>query len=205
VIDEPKPNSRTGQSDEELAGHRRRGVSVDPKAFETLVNRYGRHVLANCRHLTRSHHDAEDLAQEVFVKAYLGLPRYQGRATFRTWLQRIKINHCLNYLKSRDGARFVDLEDSSVHRARSLHVEPCVERDVMSMEGRERVSRALDGLPNTLRIPLVLRDVDGLTYEEIAESLGIGLSAVKMRIKRAREQFRIHYARGNGQVRKDES
>ncbi len=182
-------------TDEELARRSRRGVAGDQRAFETLVARHSRRVLANCRYLTGSPNDAEDLAQEVFVKAYLGLARFEGRAQFGTWLQRIKINHCLSYLKARDGRQFVDIEDPELEHVPELHTAPSAERDVMSNVERERITRALDSLSNTLRIPLILRDADGLSYEEIAQALGIGLSAVKMRIKRGREQFRARYGR----------
>jgi RNA polymerase sigma-70 factor (ECF subfamily) len=161
----------------------------DQRAFETLVLRHQRFVVANCRFITRSSNDAEDLAQEVFVKAFFGLPRFEGRAQFKTWLQRIKVNHCLNYVRTK-GLATVDIADPGLEGHEALQTPAVAEQNLEAAMGRESVERILDGMSDTLRIPLILRDADGLSYEEIAAHIGIGLSAVKMRIKRGREEFR---------------
>ncbi len=149
--------------------------------------------------MTNASNDAEDLAQEVFVKAYFSLERFEGRSTFRTWLTRVKANHCLNYLRQRRGISYVDLDDDEGEvRDERLRQEPVALRELELRDDRARITAALDGLSDSLRVPLVLRDVDGLSYEEIAETLGIGLSAVKMRIKRAREQFRRTFTAHEG-------
>ena len=150
--------------------------------------------MANCRYLTGSRADAEDLAQEVFVKAYFGLRRFEGRALFRTWLQRIKINHCLNFNQKQKGKVFVDVDQPGMEARAGLSTEPRAERNLAARDERERITSVLDTLTETLRVPLILRDADGLAYDEIARHLGIGLSAVKMRIKRAREEFRRVYS-----------
>nr|MCU0636627.1 RNA polymerase sigma factor [Gemmatimonadaceae bacterium] len=151
-------------------------------------------VVANCRMLSRSATDAEDLAQEVFAKAYFALPRYEPRAPFLGWLKTIKVNHCLNHLRKQRKATHVDLDEAGVESAPGLSTEPEVDRLVEAEDARDRVVRVLDRLSDTLRVPLVLCDADGLSYEEIADRLGIGLSAVKMRIKRGREEFRRLHA-----------
>ena len=99
------------RSDEELLAQAQAAQEGDFRAFEELVERYRGKVKTNCRHLTRSPADAEDLAQEVFVKAYFALERFEGRSAFRTWLQRIKVNHCLNHLKKHEGRRTVPIEE----------------------------------------------------------------------------------------------
>ena len=182
------------RTDEELAESAARAPRGDFRAFDRLVDRHQERVLANCRYLTRSPDDAEDLAQEVFVKAYFGLGRFEGRSSFRTWIQRIKVNHCLNHLRKKKDRVFVDVHDEVVGFEEALRVEPVGERRAEAWSERERVREILDSLPETLRIPLVLRDLDELSYQEIAETLGIGLSAVKMRIKRGREEFRARFA-----------
>jgi RNA polymerase sigma-70 factor, ECF subfamily len=164
--------------------------SADTRPFDALVRRHQQFVVANCRFLTRSSSDAEDLAQEVFVKAYFALQRFEGRAQFRGWLQRIKVNHCLNYLRKTRGTVMVDLEDEAVADEPGLSAPATAESELMGAERQEQIADVLDALSDTLRIPLLLRDADGLSYEDIAEQLGLGLSAVKMRIKRGREEFR---------------
>jgi RNA polymerase sigma-70 factor (ECF subfamily) len=186
--------------DEELLERARLAPEGDYRAFEQLVRRHQKKVVANCRYLTRNPGCAEDLAQEVFVKAYFGLTRYEGRASFRTWLQRIKINHCFNYLKKQQGKVFVDAEDDKVKNADGLVLQPAAERAMIARSERERITIILDAMPGSLRIPLLMRDMDQLPYEEVAASLGISLSAVKMRIKRGREEFRRRYRELSGEM-----
>lgn len=183
-------------SDAELVEVARGALQGDMRAFEILVERHQARVLANCRYITKSEVDSEDLAQEVFVKAYFGLKGFEGRAQFKTWLQRIKVNHCLNFLRKHEGKSFQDVDDAAIAGAEGLRVEASADDRAWDLEARARISRVLDSLPDTLRIPLLMRDMDGLPYEEIAETLKIGLSAVKMRIKRGREEFRARYAAG---------
>ncbi len=180
-------------SDEELVGLARSAAPDDLRAFEALVQRHRDGVTANCRFLSRSSADAEDLSQEVFVKAYFSLQGFEGRSRFRTWLQRIKINHCLNFLEKREGKSFVPLEDPSMEGAPELRVSARAEASMQAQDDRGRIAEVLDSMSDTLRIPLILRDMDQLSYEEIATELGLGLSAVKMRIKRAREEFRQRF------------
>jgi RNA polymerase sigma-70 factor (ECF subfamily) len=158
------------------------------------VHRHQDKVLANCRYLTRSARHAEDLAQEVFIKAFFGLPRFEGRAAFRTWLQRLKVNHCLNFLSRRDRAIFVDAEDPGLETEKAMQAPPTAEAGLERLEQQRRIDKALDALSDALRVPLVMREVDGLAYREIADTLGLGISAVKMRIKRARQEFRERYS-----------
>jgi RNA polymerase sigma-70 factor, ECF subfamily len=191
-------------SDAMLVAQARRSRDVDTRAFEQLVRRHQRRVLANCRHMTNAHHDAEDLAQEVFVKAYFALESFEGRSTFKTWLQRLKVNHCLNYLRRRQHVTEVPLDEedgdgttqAAVHAA--AQEQPTIARELELRDDRARITAVLDAIGDTLRVPLVLRDVDGLSYDEIAETLGIGLSAVKMRIKRGRAEFRRLFATAGG-------
>lgn len=181
------------QSDEALVAAAKVAVPGDTRAFEELISRYQRRVLANCRHMTNAHHDAEDLTQEVFVKAYFALERFEGRSAFKTWIQRLKVNHCLNYLRRQ--RRFVSTEFDAADEAADgrLHDQPTVPRELELRDERARVTAVLDTLSDALRVPLVLRDVDDLSYEQIAQTLGIGLSAAKMRVKRGREEFRRRF------------
>nr|XP_061813418.1 RNA polymerase sigma-H factor-like [Nerophis lumbriciformis] len=168
----------------------------DLRAFEILVRRHEKQVLANCRFLTRSPNNAEDLSQEIFVKVFFHLTGFEGRAKFRTWLQRIKVNHCLNHLAKQRRQTTISLDEEFQPNTPELYTRATADRDLEAGRARQRIQRVLDQLSDNLRLPLVMRDVDGMAYQEIAEILGIGLSAVKMRIKRAREEFRQRYGAG---------
>jgi RNA polymerase sigma-70 factor (ECF subfamily) len=183
----------TTLTDEQLVQRIRESPTDDVRAFEALVDRYEGRVLTNCRFLSGSAADAPDLAQEVFVKVFFGLARFEGRSSLRTWLERIKSNHCINYVKKKRPT-YLDVDAPEMQGAEQLHADAEAE-DVLEAEDEgRRIRRVLDQMSDSLRVPLLLRDMDGFTYDEIADQLGIGLSAVKMRIKRGREQFRRLYA-----------
>jgi RNA polymerase sigma-70 factor (ECF subfamily) len=185
--------SSLADPDDELLQQAREAPEGDLRAFEKLVLRYQRRVVANCRYITRDPNNAEDLAQEVLVKAFFGLRGFEGRSTFGSWLQRIKINHCLNYLKKQSGRSYVGVEERDVEEFDQLKVHATAEQQAGAISDRQLISQVLDSMSNTLRIPLLLCDMDELSYEEVAQSLRISLSAAKMRIKRAREEFRERY------------
>lgn len=178
-------------TDEELLEIAREAPEGDSRPFAELVRRHQQRVFTNCRYLTGSPTDAEDLAQEVFVKAYFGLAGFEGRASFETWIIRIKTNHCINFVKKKR-IDTVDVEPAAA--ANSAARGPEVERRMERQATKARVGAVLLEMTETLRVPLILRDMDGLSYDEIAEELDIGLSAVKMRIKRGREEFRRLFA-----------
>ena len=184
-------------TDDEILTELRAAPDDDLRAFELLVSRYERRVATNCRFLSGSPSDAPDLAQEVFVKIYFGLPRFEGRSSFRTWLERIKSNHCVNFVKKKRPT-FLDLDAPPAERADAMRVDAEAEDLLEAEDERRRIRAVLDRLSDSLRIPLILRDMDGFSYQEIADQLGIGLSAVKMRIKRGREEFRALYEATEG-------
>lgn len=178
-------------SDQQLVERCRLARDGDYRPFEELVLRHQGRVVANCRYLTGSPSDAEDLAQEVLLKAFCGLGGFEERASFETWLTRIKTNHCINFLKKK---RLVTVQLDPQRMDHVATMQPRALRVIEAADVEARVGEVLLELNETLRVPLVLRDMDGLSYEEIAEHLEIGLSAVKMRIKRGREEFRRLYS-----------
>jgi RNA polymerase sigma-70 factor (ECF subfamily) len=188
-----QPQTSPGDPDEALLLRALQAPEGDLRAFEELAMRYQKRVVANCRCITRDPNNAEDLAQEVLVKVFFGLRGFERRSSFAHWLQRIKINHCLNHLKKRKDHTFVDLGDPDIDEFEELKVKVTAEQLAGAISERQMISTVLDSMPNTLRIALVLCDMDELSYEEVAQSLGIGLSAAKMRIKRARDDFRVRY------------
>jgi RNA polymerase sigma-70 factor, ECF subfamily len=162
----------------------------DSRAFEQLMASHQRKILANCRYLTRDEVHYEDLAQEVFVKAFFALKSFEGQSSFGHWLKRIKVNHCLNHMKKRETRDTVAMEDTPAAQPEALRISPEVERILERSDNQQRVVAILELMPAGMRMALVMRDMDDMPYEDIATAMGIGLSAAKMRIKRARDEFR---------------
>ncbi len=179
------------EEEDRLFEQARRAPEGDLRAFETLVQQNQRRIVADCRHITRDESVAEDLAQEVFVKAYFGMQNFEGRSSFRHWLQVIKVHHCLNHLK-RHKKNQVSIDDEEEGMTNSAELATA-DRTLERLSDRQRIHQILETMPELLRLPLVLRDMDELSYEEVAANLKISLSAAKMRIKRAREWFRERY------------
>ena len=182
--------------DEDLLQEARKAPEGDLRAFEQLISRHQSRVIANCRYITRDHNNAEDLAQEVLVKVFFGLRGFEGRSSFAGWLNRIKVNHCLDHLKRQGSRSFVGIEEQHVNEFDQLKDLATAEKLPEAISDQQRIAEVLDSLSSSLRVPLILSDMDGLTYEEVAQALGISLSATKMRIKRAREVFREQYRAG---------
>lgn len=168
----------------------------DLRAFDELVRRHQARVQTNCRYLSGNEEDSLDLAQEVMVKAYFNLKRFEGRSSFGTWIGRIKMNHCLNHLRREKGRSFVELEEPGLEADAAMHTRRGADDAVEAGDRQAMITLILEAMPESLRVPLILRDMDGLSYQEISDQMDVGLSAVKMRIKRAREFFRKAYERG---------
>ncbi len=179
---------------EELVDRAQRAVTGDTRAFAELVRRNRGKVVANCRYMTRQEDVAEDLAQEVFVKVFFKLKTFEKRSKFSTWVQRIKVNHCLNFLRKHKDRVFVDSDAPEVQIDPHLAVDAEHSADLQEAVRRRAIQEILDSMNDTLRLPLILCDMDGMSYQEAADKLGIGLSALKMRVKRGREFFRERYA-----------
>ncbi len=174
-----------------------RAQGGDAAAFETLVRRYERWVFTLALRMVGDRGEAEDMAQEVFLKAYRGLPRFKGTARFSTWLYAIASHHCLNHLRARrhrpeacaagtaalrgDGLAATDLLPDEAPRADAL-----LERADLA----RTVQRALTSLTEDHRLVLILRDIQGMSYEGIAETLGLELGTVRSRLHRARTELR---------------
>jgi RNA polymerase sigma-70 factor, ECF subfamily len=180
-------------ADEKLVQEALNARSGDFRAYDQLVLKHQGMVRTNCRFISGNEDDAQDLAQEVFVKAYFNLKSFQGKSQFGTWIKRIKVNHCLNHLRKQKGKTHVDIEEPGLNAEPQLQDSRQTSAATEDRERREMISRTLDGLSENLRVPLIMRDMDGLSYQEIADHLGVGLSATKMRINRARQEFRARY------------
>jgi RNA polymerase sigma-70 factor (ECF subfamily) len=185
------------EQEDELFQSARTAPPGDLRAFEKLMEQNQRRIVADCRHITRDESVAEDLAQEVFLKAFFGMKNFEGRSSFRHWLQVIKVHHCLNHLKKQKGKTALSIDDEGPQSKEETKAFSSHDRSEERLSEQQIIHRVLDAMPDNLRIPLVLRDMDELSYEEVSANLNISLSAAKMRIKRAREWFRDQYEAQN--------
>ncbi len=165
------------------------------------MRQYHKKVMGYCLSMLQNHTEAEEAAQDIFVKAYRSLPKFKGNSTFSTWLYRITTNHCLDVLRKRNRRKtysldaLVEEEGDSVHRLFSSNPVAAAQ-----MENRDLAGKILSTLPEDYRIILTLREADGLEYQEIAETLDCSLDAVKGRLSRARKQLQEnlrHFLREN--------
>jgi RNA polymerase sigma-70 factor (ECF subfamily) len=164
----------------------------DKRAFELLVAKYQRKIFRLLSRLIRDPGEVEDVAQEAFIKAYRALPNFRGDSAFYTWLYRIAINTAKNYLVAQ-GRRAPISTETEVEDAERMDDADQL-RDVntpdsmlLSKQVGEAVNRAIERLPEDLRTAIVLREIEGLSYEEIAESMNCPIGTVRSRIFRARE------------------
>ena len=164
----------------------------DKQAFNLLVTKYQRKLARLLSHFIRDAAEVEDVTQEAFVKAYRALPSFRGDSAFYTWLYRIGINTAKNFLVSQ-GRKIQTLEGVSNEDAEDFEDNSLLrevntpESELMSKQIAQTVSKSLDSLPEELRSAIVLREIDGLSYEEIATIMDCPIGTVRSRIFRARE------------------
>ncbi|MCX8085409.1 MAG: RNA polymerase sigma factor RpoE [Rhodocyclaceae bacterium] len=165
----------------------------DQAAFGLLVAKYQRKLLRLVMRLVRDPAEAEDITQEAFIKAYRALPNFRGESAFYTWLYRIGVNTAKNWLlaQGRRMPTFSELEDGeeegSELTGEQRHDEETPERLLLSKEIGETVHAAMEALPEELRTAITLREIEGLSYEEIAQVMDCPIGTVRSRIFRARE------------------
>jgi RNA polymerase sigma-70 factor (ECF subfamily) len=164
----------------------------DKSAFDLLVRKYQHKVVKLVLRYVRNPAEAEDIAQEAFIKAYRALPQFRGDSAFYTWMYRIAINTAKNSLASRDRSPIaydLDLTDpEESHSVQSRLQDPDTpEGMALTEEIRGIVNSAIEGLPEELKTAIVLRELDGLSYEEIAAAMECPVGTVRSRIFRARE------------------
>ena len=166
----------------------------DKRAFDLLVLKYQRKVQRLVSRFVRDSGEVDDVVQEAFIKAYRALPSFRGDAAFYTWIYRIAINCAKNYLAS-PARRIVPASDlmaddddtESFERNDGLHDVATPDAEYASKQIAEAVNRAMAALPNDLRTAVTLREIEGLSYEEIAEAMDCPIGTVRSRIFRARE------------------
>jgi len=163
----------------------------DRTAFNLLVQKYQHRVLKLVMRYVRDQAEAEDIAQEAFIKAYRALPSFRGESAFYTWLYRIAANTAKNVLSSSRRKLVdydLDLQDPEDYAAQALLKDgDTPEGMLLTEEIRQTVTDAMQALPDDLREAIELRELEGLSYEEIAEVMACPVGTVRSRIFRARE------------------
>jgi RNA polymerase sigma-70 factor, ECF subfamily len=172
------------EHERELVERCRRG---DERAFQELINRYKDLVFALIARTVRDRSRAEDLAQDVFLKVYRGLPYFRGEARLSTWIYRIVANVCAEaQARRRNPADGEALDErSEAHAGRAL-----TDRRFSDLELRDRLEKAIARLPDNYRLLIAAHYLDGVQYEDLAEALGMPLGTVKTHLYRAKQQLR---------------
>lgn len=193
------PGEADAPSDQEAVASAKAG---DHEGFRILVERYQGRVYRLALRVLRDEEQARDAAQEAFLKVYRSIGRFEGRSSFYTWLYRLVLNLCLDMKRRDRSARHVEWTEEAAESARAdtgFTDEPAASArdaaesgpagDLERAEVRRKVAEAIDTLPDVQRETLVLREVDGLSYAEIAESLGISKGTVMSRLHYARKKI----------------
>jgi RNA polymerase sigma-70 factor (ECF subfamily) len=180
----------------------------DGDAFEACVRAHGGRMLVVARRMLGNEEDARDAVQDAFLSAFKGISRFEGLARLDTWLHRIVVNAALSRLRSRQRHPEQSIENLLPHFGEGEHqVDPPAPwtatpaAGLQRQEARELVRQCISRLPESYRIVLLLRDIEGLDTEETAQALGTSLGVVKTRLHRARQALRTlldpHFRRGD--------
>ena len=185
----------TELSDEALIARCQKELPLNTRSYELLVQRHMDHVYTMVHRMIPNREDAEDVTQDIFIKVYHTLASFEHKSSFSTWLHRITVNHAIDAsqkLKRRGVHLFTATDDKEVQIVQAdtqTSSQPGPEERALQKEQRECINRVFQALDREQMRVLVMRDVEDFSYEEIASSLEVGLSAVKMRIHRARLAF----------------
>jgi len=190
-LESPEP-----EHESELVRRARKG---DLQAYDDLVKRYQERIYATIYHMTSNHEDANDLAQDSFIKAFQALKSFKGGSTFYTWLYRIAVNKTINFLKQRKNRQHMSLNDIDFNAEHdtdliALISEKTPRRDAGLNELQKKLNEALLKLSEPHRLVVVLHDVQGQSHEEIAEIMDCNIGTVRSRLFYARQQMQAELA-----------
>src|SRR6266850_26292 len=172
----------------------RRAQGGDLEAYDELIKRYQERIYATIYHMTSNHEDANDLAQDAFIKAFQALKSFKGGSSFYTWLYRIAVNKTINFLKQRKNRLHMSLNDLDFNAENNpdlvaLISDKTPRRDAGLKELSEKLNEALLKLSEQHRLVMVLHDVQGQSHEQIAEVMDCNIGTVRSRLFYARQQM----------------
>ncbi len=171
-----------------------RARNGDLRSYDELIKRYQERIYATVYHMTSNHEDANDLAQDSFIKAFQALKSFKGGSSFYTWLYRIAVNKTINFLKQRKNRQHMSLNDLDFNTEHNpdlvaLISDKTPRRDAGLAELQEKLNAALLKLSEHHRMAVVLHDVQGLSHEEIAKVMHCNIGTVRSRLFYARQQL----------------
>jgi RNA polymerase sigma-70 factor (ECF subfamily) len=199
-MSEPAPiadaNTPAGMLEGDLVRRARMG---DLNSYDELVRRYQERIYATVYHMTSNHEDANDIAQESFIKAYQALKSFKGGSSFYTWLYRIAVNKTINFLKQRKNKYHLSLNDLDFNAENdpdlvALTSEKTPFRNVGLSELQKKLNEALLKLSEPHRMVVVLHDVQGMSHDEIADIMECNIGTVRSRLFYARQQLQGYLA-----------
>jgi RNA polymerase sigma factor (sigma-70 family) len=169
----------------------------DLPAYDELVRRYQERIYATVYHMTANHEDANDLAQEAFIKAFQALKSFKGGSSFYTWVYRIAVNKTINFLKQRKNKAQMSLDDIDFNAEHdpdlvALISDKTPRREVSLMELQEKLNAAMLKLSEHHRLVVTLHDVQGLSHDEIANIMDCNIGTVRSRLFYARQQLQAY-------------
>src|SRR5512140_1167251 len=175
----------------------KRARQGDLSAYDDLVRRYQERIYATVYHMTANHEDANDLAQEAFIKAFQALKSFKGGSSFYTWVYRIAVNKTINFLKQRKNRSLMSLDDLDFNAEHdpdlvALISEKTPRREVNLAELQEKLNTAMQKLSEPHRLVVTLHDVQGLSHEEIADIMDCNIGTVRSRLFYARQQLQAY-------------
>ena len=174
----------------------RRVVAGETTLFELLMRRHNQRIFRTVRAIVRDEHEAEDVMQQAYTNAYTHLRDFEERATFATWMTRIAMNEAFARVRPRALRVANDMDEKAIEQIRSADPDP--EQQLAAAELQRLVETAIASLPETYRIVLMMREVEGLDTKEVAECLEVSEDVVKTRLYRAREILRDNVYRRAG-------
>lgn len=196
VVEVPETENVSTCPDQDIALVKR-AQAGDDAAYGDLVRRYQERIYATVYHMTSNHEDANDLAQETFIKGYQALKSFKGDSSFYTWVYRIAINKTINFLKQRKNKTQLSLNDLDINAENdpdlvALSSEKTPRRDVSLSELQEKLNEAIMKLSPVHRLVVTLHDVQGLSHEEIGKIVDCNIGTVRSRLFYARQQLQAY-------------
>src|SRR5882762_8689865 len=194
IVEEPENTAPAPIEDLVLVQRAQKGDSV---AYDELIRRYQERVFATIYHMTSNHEDANDLAQETFIKGFSALKSFKGDSSFYTWIYRIAVNKTINFLKQRKNKIHLSLNDLDFNAENdpdlvALVSDKTPRRDIALSELQEKLNAAMLKLSEVHRLVVTLHDVQGLSHEEIGKIMDCNIGTVRSRLFYARQQLQAY-------------